>query len=855
LADKVLIDHIETRITHGAYTGVIVGLIDGGKVTIQSFGEVEKGSGRKPDADTIYEIGSITKTMTATILADMALKGELNLDDPVQKFLPDSISLAAKDGRLITLEDIATHYSGLPRVPPDLEPVNPLIPFAGYNLSMMWRDVDNFKPTRTAGETQEYSNFAYGVLGQILVQQSGLNYRELIGKVITSPLAMESTDTVLTPKLAKRAAIGYWADGKPTPYTNTGSLVAAGGIRSSLNDMLIYIRAQMGLLETDLQQAIKETHKNRYESIGLGWFSILEGRGFSHNGGTNGFRSFAGFLKDGSKGVVVLSNSFVDVDEIGIRLLNMDAALPEINREMPLTTEELAQYQGEYTLSDDETIAISLDDGKLVATQSGGYPSIQLFHKGNGEFFWKGMDGEVSFEWDGDRAVAMLDSELRLPRVTYPSDAFSEWAKEHAYPMKTLDAGQGVEDLEGLRAIVGDARVVALGESNHWIGEITQAKHRIAEFLIKEMGFNAIAIEAGFADSLILDEYVQGGKETTEMWYRGGSLGMTMYPEMQAIVEWMRAYNQDPGHTRKLHFYGTDFLGGIGTWMPAIDRLIAYFETVEPAYAKEIRQTLLPLVEKFERPLASVKDFSDDKEHPIFSAQAAYDALPQEERFACTASISKIIDRLDLLEYVYKEKTSASDFEMARQLAVALRQADRYKMNRNAGRFSPEFWASNDGAATFGIRSRTMAENTIWLQERYGKVILMLHNNHLRKTTDSEQTYNTGHYLQHALKDDYVTIGCTYGFGPWYMDADGKVIPEVNEMPKPGSLDAGMLNTGLPMFYLNLREVPKSGPVYDWLTQPRPSQVTGVYFDYPNTLEIWDGLYFVREIQVTGRQH
>ncbi|MBW2367932.1 MAG: erythromycin esterase family protein [Deltaproteobacteria bacterium] len=434
------------------------------------------------------------------------------------------------------------------------------------------------------------------------------------------------------------------------------------------------------------------------------------------------------------------------------------------------------------------------------------------------------------------------------------SDAFSNWAKEHAYPMKTLEAGQGVEDLEGLRAIVGDARVVALGESNHFIGEITQAKHRIVEFLMTEMGFNAIALEAGFADSLIIDEYVQGGPATPEMWYRGGSLGMALYPEMQAMGKWMRAYNLDPSHTRKLHFHGSDFLGGNGTWMPALDRVIAYFEKVEPAYAGKIKQTLLPLVRKFERPLASVKDFSDDK-HPVFESQAAYDVLPKEEKFALTAYITGLIDRLELLADVYKKTSSAEDYDLAHQLAISLRQADRYKMNRNVGKSSKAFWKSMDGAATFGIRARTMAENTLWLRKRYGKVILMLHNNHLRRTLDNENDYNTGHQLQNALKDDYVTIGCTYGYGPWYLDAKGKVYPKSVKMPKPGSLDAGMLNTGLPMFYLNLHEAPKSGPVYDWLSQPRPAQVTGEYSDYPNTLKIWDGLYFVREIHVTGRQH
>ncbi len=323
LPDKELVEHIREEIGQGKYVGIIIGLIDGDQTIVQSFGETAKGSGRAPDEHTLFEISSISKTFVASILADLAVRPELELTDPVSYYLPRGVQLAAIDGRQITLEDLAVHTSGLPYVPEDYEAPEAINPYAGYTIDDLWKSVNAFSPTRKAGQEHSYSAFGYGVLTNVLSLHTGHSFGELLRIHITDPLGME--DTVLIPNHQQRRwlASGYDPEGNVAPHMDHGAFQGAGSMFSTLADMLLYLEANMGKLDTPLYEAMKRAHqvRDRDELIGLAWHRTEGFEDRSHYGTANGYRAFVGFLMDGSRGVVVLANTKYGVIELGNRLL------------------------------------------------------------------------------------------------------------------------------------------------------------------------------------------------------------------------------------------------------------------------------------------------------------------------------------------------------------------------------------------------------------------------------------------------------------------------------------------------------------------------------------------------------
>lgn len=323
LPDKELVEHVREEISRGNYVGVIIGLVDGDQTIVQSFGETAKGSGRAPDEHTLFEISSISKTFVATILADLAVRTSLELTDPVRFYLPNGVTLAAFEGHEITLEDLAVHTAGLPRTPEDYEASDRVNPYSSYTTDDLWRSVNAFVPTRQPGEVHSYSPFGYGILTQVLAFETGHSFGELLRIHITEPLGMK--DTVLKPSLDQRRwlATGYDPEGNVAPYMDWGALQGAGSMFSTLADMLFYVQANMGKLDTPLFEAMKLTHtlRDREQLNGLAWQRTEGFEDLSHYGTANGYRAFVGFLADGSRGVVVLANTKYGVIELGNRLL------------------------------------------------------------------------------------------------------------------------------------------------------------------------------------------------------------------------------------------------------------------------------------------------------------------------------------------------------------------------------------------------------------------------------------------------------------------------------------------------------------------------------------------------------
>jgi CubicO group peptidase (beta-lactamase class C family) len=319
---------IRARVDNGYNVGIIVGLIDGRGSSYFSYGETVFGNATTPDEHTVFEIGSITKVFTSILLADMVRSGELALDDPIDLYFPEGVTAPQGGGRSITLYDLATHTSGLPSMPSNFAPADAANPYADYTVEQMYAFLSEYALQREIGSQYEYSNLAAGLLGNLLANAAGMTYGDLIEQKITSVIDMDDTAIELTPDQQQRLARGHVGT-TVVPNWDIPALAGAGALRSTASDMLTFLAANTGVEETRLYGAMSETHQPRETAgsasmqVALGWHVRSDGdrKVVWHNGGTGGYRSFAGFLQGGTTGVVVLTNTNVSADDIGFHLL------------------------------------------------------------------------------------------------------------------------------------------------------------------------------------------------------------------------------------------------------------------------------------------------------------------------------------------------------------------------------------------------------------------------------------------------------------------------------------------------------------------------------------------------------
>jgi len=321
---KTKIDEVfQPLIDSGERVGIVVGVINKGinysRPQVFSYGETVLGSGIQPNRDTLFEIASLTKTFTTLLLADMVLNGTVNLEDPVENFLPESVNVPSKSGRKITLLDLATHTSGLPRMPTNWDPKDWENPYADYTAELLYEFLSSYTLPRMPGTAYEYSNVGMGLLGHALELKTGINYSALVLDRICNPLDMDDTRIHLSAEQEQRLAQGYelWENRLYSRKNWDWDVLApCGALRSTVNDMLIYMSANLGLVETDLSSAIELTHTvSRYVSgrkICLGWHAFdLDGvEVLQHDGATYGYNSLICFIKEEGIGVVILSNTW-----------------------------------------------------------------------------------------------------------------------------------------------------------------------------------------------------------------------------------------------------------------------------------------------------------------------------------------------------------------------------------------------------------------------------------------------------------------------------------------------------------------------------------------------------------------
>ncbi len=362
------------------------------------------------DAGAVFEIGSITKVFTASVLSDMVARREVKLDDPVANYLPRAVHMPVR-GRPISLLDLATQVSGLPRLPDNLAPRDPSNPYADYSVRQLYEFLSRYQLPRDPGASYEYSNLGMGLLGHALALRARMSYEQLVARRLLTPLGMRETAITLTPPLRARLAPGHDEAGKVVPNWDLPTLAGAGALRSTASDMLAFLAANVDTSATPIGRALRQTHDPRQATdnpnlkVGLAWHILSRpiGNIVWHNGGTGGYRTFIGFDPVRRIGVVVLSNFNRSVDDLGYHLLDESFPLeppPQRHAEVAVDSLVLARYVGDYELAPTFHIVITREAMHLFL-QATAQPRFPIFAESDSTFFLTVVDAQITFRPDG----------------------------------------------------------------------------------------------------------------------------------------------------------------------------------------------------------------------------------------------------------------------------------------------------------------------------------------------------------------------------------------------------------------------------------------------------------------------
>lgn len=281
------------------------------------------------DGHTVFEIGSITKVLTALILTDMVSRGEVAFDDPVAKYLPASVILHER-GRSITLLDLASYRSGLPNMPDNLPAGWDISnPFADYTTEDLYAFLSSHVPQYEPGRHYQYGNLGFALLGVALARSAGRSYEELLIARICDPLGLTHTRVTCTGNMREHLAHGHNPENlKPAQRWNMPGLPEMGAVLSTATDLALVLKASMGLKRTPLNASLMRLIGTRGPTsaegtdAGLGWFisSNKTEEIVWKSGQTGGFSSFIGFSTRSHRGAILLSNGGYTGD--GFRLIS-----------------------------------------------------------------------------------------------------------------------------------------------------------------------------------------------------------------------------------------------------------------------------------------------------------------------------------------------------------------------------------------------------------------------------------------------------------------------------------------------------------------------------------------------------
>ncbi len=405
--DRLVQPYMESQVV----VGMTIGVWQNDQETFLGYGHLGKDDQRLPDGDTVYEIGSVSKVFTGVLLADAVVREHVRLDQPAGELLPPDVAMPRHAARAITLQDLSTHVSGLPRLPNNLKVADPANPYANYSADDLFAFLKAHTVRRAPGERSEYSNVAVGLLGQLLARQQACTYEELLNKRIVAPLGMTSTSITLDAQQTARLATPHRRDGQPTSNWDLPALAGAGAIRSTPRDMLRFAKANLVPPEGELGEALELAWKvhqpivgDRGLPMGLGWHATRRGNLRFHNGETGGYHSILLVNRDLQAAVVVLANTANgEIDALGQDIMKTlgGATVPPRKFDQPVTVarEKMERYVGTYALAPGVNFTVTLQDDKLMVGLTG-QPAYQVFARSPTVWYYKVVPATLTFKVD-----------------------------------------------------------------------------------------------------------------------------------------------------------------------------------------------------------------------------------------------------------------------------------------------------------------------------------------------------------------------------------------------------------------------------------------------------------------------
>lgn len=391
-------------------TGFVVGVIDPAGVHYYHSGV--SGNDRPLDEHTVFEIGSVTKTFTATILASMVLDHSVKLSDPVARYLPSSVHVPTRNGKQITLLNLATQQSGLPRLPANMDWTNTIDPYASYTVKKMYAFLSSYTLTRDPGAEYEYSNFGIGLLGVALANRAHMSYWQLLRRRVLDPLGMHETalSTSMTAGLDARMAVGHDADGNAVKPWNADAIAPAGGLRSTAADMLLFARCAMG--RGPLARACLFAQQPRATipggRIGLVWMQGDLSRIIWHNGQTAGFTAAVALSPDRSSGVIVLSNGIGNTDALAFHMLDARNVVPTPQAPLQLDAAALDEYAGSYSDASDNLSFTLTHNGEALMAALTGQGALRVYVSSKDHFYYRAVAATLEFTRDTQGKINAL---------------------------------------------------------------------------------------------------------------------------------------------------------------------------------------------------------------------------------------------------------------------------------------------------------------------------------------------------------------------------------------------------------------------------------------------------------------
>ena len=416
--------------------GFVTGESVEGKAQYAVIGAPLPREGLAPEK-VIFEIGSISKVFTSLLLAQTVIEGKAALTDPISKFLPPGLNLDPKVAG-ITLEQLATHTSGLPRLPDNLGTTDPLDPYANFTTGRLEDFLRRYHPAATPPQSMAYSNLGAGLLGHLLERIHGRPYATLLAERITGPLGLPDTVIALSPEQQTRFATPY-SGSMPVKPWQMGALQGAGAIRSTAADLIKFGQALL-TPTSPIYPAWALVRQTRATIVGdqkIGLAILTENRNgetvYFHDGGTGGFRSYFELAPATRRvTVVLLNNDSLQIAPYLAGKLTPKPAAGDAVEEVPIEATKLAEYTGVYAITDSQRFTVIQDETGRLRIRLTGQPFGAVVYLGSDRFTLQRVAAEFQFSRDASGQVDTLTLAQRGRKV--PAHRTAEPAPTVIFP-------------------------------------------------------------------------------------------------------------------------------------------------------------------------------------------------------------------------------------------------------------------------------------------------------------------------------------------------------------------------------------------------------------------------------------